>query len=283
MDTRKLRRPTTCTRTRFEEQDADILGVRTRFVDVGPKDAPAVLLVHGLSSRIEEYEHLIERLSPTMRVLVPDLPGSGYSDKPDRVYSLGYLDNFLSAFLDTLSINQLSIAGGSLGGNMALRMAHHQPERFDRIVAWAPAGAWRPMKWLGRLARLPGRDFMFWSVLRFQSLFWYSRKWAPRQKTLDDAFRYYREVADIGFRRMYFDLLADQLENTHFSLAHKITQPTLLLYGSLDTGLSMNTNVPLLHAMIPKSILRVFHGARHSLASEVPDELSDEILAFCKK
>jgi len=67
--------------TRHPQRDIDVGGLRLRYIDVPPLEPNAcgipLLLVHGLSSRIEEYEELIPFLSRHQRVLVVDLPGSG--------------------------------------------------------------------------------------------------------------------------------------------------------------------------------------------------------------
>src|SRR3954463_13952356 len=82
-----LTRPIAVRATPHLQRDVQANGLRIRYIDVGPTDAGAaserpLLLMHGLSSRLEEYDDLVPLLARRHRVLVPDLPGSGYSDKP---------------------------------------------------------------------------------------------------------------------------------------------------------------------------------------------------------
>jgi alpha/beta hydrolase fold len=102
-------RPVKARATRHEQRDVVAGGVRLRYIDVGPTERAAasgtpVLLIHGLSSRIEEYDTLVPHLARHHRVIVPDLPGSGYSDKPDRPYTLTSCEDALLGLLDASQI-----------------------------------------------------------------------------------------------------------------------------------------------------------------------------------
>ena len=259
-------------------------GMRLRYVDVGPQDEarePPLLLLHGLASRIEEYEELMTALGPEKRrMIVLDLPGNGYSDKPDRPYSLKLMEDASLALLDHLRIQKANVAGGSLGGNLTLRLGLREPERFERLAAWAPAGAWEPKRVWPQILRAINHRWLFWPMLRVQSRFWYHPKWAGRRQALENAFQHFREVYCKGFVRMYYDLGFEQVTTSLFPVATKIRQPTLLLWGDEDHGLGMGDGVRRLEKLIPGSRLVVFKGARHSLANEVPGPLAQSLDAF---
>ena len=276
-----LRRPRIVSNTPFPQRDIEVLGLRLRYIDVGPTETAdaeslPILLIHGHTSRIEEYDDLVPHLAKRHRVLVPDLPGSGYSDKPDAPYSLALYEDVLLAFLDALGVKEARVAGGSLGGNLTLRLGHRMPDRFDRLSAWAPAGAWEASKNIARLGKEVGRLFgrvLFWPIVKLQSRYWYEDKWPKREQTLRDTFAYYGEVMSPGFLRMYWEMAFDQIANSHFGYASSIAQPTLLSWGDKDHGLNMGEGVKRLHSLLPRGELRVFPGAKHSLANEVPEEL----------
>ena len=282
-------RPQRARATRFPQRDLEVGGLRLRYIDVpalqSSEERGVVLLIHGHSSRLEEYEELVPVFARRHRVIVPDLPGSGYSDKPDRRYTLAFLEDSLLGLLDALGVRACHVGGGSLGGNLTLRLAHRQPERFLRLVPWAPAGGWEPLPaWRADLYRLfqrePLFELLFWPMLRLQSRYWYEPSWAGRERALAEAFVYYEEVYSPAFARMYWEISLEQLRYSLLEAAPEIRQPTLMFWGDRDHGLDMGQCVQRLVARLPDARLHVFPGARHSLAQEVPAELARLAEAF---
>lgn len=280
-----LRRPVRVSATKHAQHDATVLGgVRLRYVDVrpaAPEQGPPLVMLHGIASRIEEYEEMIDRLRARRRVIVMDLPGNGYSDKPQRPYTLAFLEDAVLGLLDALRVDEADLAGGSLGGHLVLRLGHRAPGRFRRLVPWAPAGAWQPMRAMGLLLKL-WLPALFWPVVWVQSRFWYHPRWKGRQRALLEAFAHYREIHSPGFIRMYFDVAREQVRTSLFPIAPSITQPTLVLWGDQDHALGMGPGVRKLVGLLPNARLRIVRGARHSLANEVPDELAREVDAFLR-
>ncbi|HRW36050.1 MAG TPA: alpha/beta hydrolase [Aquihabitans sp.] len=265
-------------------------GMRLRHLDVpastGAADALPLLIIPGHTARIEGYLDLVDRLRGRHRVLVVDLPGSGESAKPERRYDLRLYEDVLVAHLDRLGIDQAIPVGGSLGGNLVLRLGHRFPARFPRLVLWAPGSAWSPKPALAAttdrlLAGTALGRRLFWPSVRIQSRFWYDADFEHRRAHLDDTFRYYRRVMSPGFVQMYWGLAADQLRRSLFELAPEIAQPTLLMWGDRDHGANMGAGVARLHELLPNSRLHVFPGRRHSLEAECPDELAEQILTGC--
>lgn len=254
--------------------------LRVRYIDVGAREAPVLLLIPGHTSRIEELDALTAPLSRSHRVLVFDFPGTGYSEKPERDYTLSFYEDAAIAFLDELGVRRTHVAGGSLGGNLALRLAHRFPERFDRVAAWAPGSAWdaHPV-WAWTLRALGGYA-LFAPVVRIQSGYWYSEDWPGRDDALTDTFAYYEEVMSPGFVRMYFGMAADQVARSLFDLAPRIGRPVWLGWGDRDHGANMGEGVARLHELLPHSELRVFPDAGHALASEVPGPLAADVEDF---
>lgn len=265
-------------------------GMRLRHLDVGPTAGsalgPPLLVIPGHTARIEGFESLVPLLAERRRVLVLDCPGSGESDKPDRRYDLRLYEDTLVAYLDHLGIDHAIPVGGSLGGNLVLRLGHRFPERFPRLVLWAPGSAWKTkpvLAWVTGtlLARTFLGRWLFWPVVCTQSRFWYSPNFADRQQELDATFAYYQQVMGPGFLAMYWGMAADQLRHSLFDLAPAITQPTRLIWGDQDHGAAMGKGVARLHELLPDSHLHVFAGRRHSLEAECPGDLAEQILEGC--
>ncbi len=273
-------RPSPGLATPFEQRDLTVLGVRIRYVDEGPRDAPVALLIPGHTSRIEEYDGLVPTLARRHRVLVLDFPGSGYSEKPERVYDLAYYEDVAMAFLDALRVERAHGVGGSLGGNLVLRLAHRFPARFDRLAPWAPGSAWEAQPAVAWLMRAVASYAAFRPIVRIQSRYWYDESFPGREQALRNTFAYYDEVMGPGFVAMYFGMAEDQVERSLFPIAPEIRHPVWLGWGDRDHGANMGDGVARLHDLLPRSELHVFPGAGHALATEVPEELARRIEAF---
>lgn len=268
----------------------EVGGVRLRYLDTGaaPGDARLPLLViPGHTARIEGFDALLAHLGDR-RALVLDLPGSGASDKPVRRYDLRYYEDTLLRFLDQLGIDRAVPVGGSLGGNLVLRLGHRAPERFPYLALWAPGSAWAAKPVVaavtdrlgtGRLGHHLGHG-LFWPVVRIQSRFWYHPDFPGRRQHLDDTFAYYRQVQCRGFRAMYWGMAADQLRHSLFDLAAEVRQPTLLLWGDQDHGAGMGDGVARLRRLLPDVRFHVFPGRRHSLEAECPEALAAPVRTF---
>ncbi|MFN3992198.1 MAG: alpha/beta fold hydrolase BchO [Tabrizicola flagellatus] len=114
----------------FKAQSSLITAGRHRFwvADTGPKDAPALLLLHGTGASLHSFRRTIPRLSQAYRVIAPDLPGHGASaeDFSGRL-SLDAMAQDLWTLCDTLKIQPKAIIGHSAGAAIGLRMAELRP------------------------------------------------------------------------------------------------------------------------------------------------------------
>lgn len=258
-------------------------GMSLRYADLAPEvvddGTDTLLVIPGHTARIEGFEELAPLLARRHRVLVVDCPGSGGSDKPDRRYDLRFYEDTLVGFLDALGIDRAVPVGGSLGGNLVLRLGHRFPDRFRRLALWAPGSAWKAKPLVASVAGRLGRR-AFWPSVRIQSRYWYDPDYAHRQRDLDATFAYYREVMGPGFVRMYWGLAADQLRHSLFDLAPTIAQPTLLVWGDHDHGGGMGKGCARLAELLPDVRFEVLEGRRHSLEAEAPADLAALILDF---
>ena len=122
-----------------EVDDGEGGRLRVHFVDEGPPDAPAVLLMHGEPSWCFLYRKMIPVLVDAgLRAIAPDLIGFGRSDKPaaqdDYTYAR-HVEWMRAALFDQLDARDLTLVGQDWGGLIGLRLVTENPDRFARVVA----------------------------------------------------------------------------------------------------------------------------------------------------
>ena len=113
-------------------------GIRLRVAEAG--SGPALLLLHGLTATHANWEHTLPAFADRYRVVAPDLPGHGASEKPDAPYSMDFFAGVLRSLARELGIDTAVVAGNSLGGEIAVEMALEYPRFVRGLVLAAPAG-----------------------------------------------------------------------------------------------------------------------------------------------
>ena len=113
---------------------------RLRYLEAG--SGPPLVLVHGLGSHAaQDWGRLMAPLGRRFHVLAPDLPGFGQSERPpDADYSIPMQVEAVRAFMDAKGVRRARLAGISMGGWIAARLAGESPERVERLVLVDAAG-----------------------------------------------------------------------------------------------------------------------------------------------
>ncbi len=127
-------------RTSFRQEWADIGGIRTRYVEAGWPDAPAVVMLHGTGGSWDTFCANLEAFSAHFRCLALDMVGCGFSGKPDIDYEIPVYVRHVRDFMDHLGVRQASFVGVSLGAWVAARFAHSHPDRTARMALTSVAG-----------------------------------------------------------------------------------------------------------------------------------------------
>jgi 2-hydroxy-6-oxonona-2,4-dienedioate hydrolase len=119
-----------------ELSHVDVAGVRTRVLRAG--SGPDLILLHGTGGHLEAYARDIAGLAADFRVTAYDMVGHGWSDLPDRPYTIDVLSDHLVGLMDALGIAQAHLSGESLGGWVVAWTAAYHPGRVGRLVLNTP-------------------------------------------------------------------------------------------------------------------------------------------------
>ncbi|MFC4020832.1 alpha/beta fold hydrolase [Micromonospora sp. GCM10011542] len=108
---------------------------------------PPLVLIHGIGSRWQVWEPVLDEVARHRDVIALDLPGFGASPPwPDPTSDPGSVDHLADrvvAFLGALGIRRPAVAGSSLGGGIALELGRRGLAR--EITAFSPIGFWGPL------------------------------------------------------------------------------------------------------------------------------------------
>ena len=180
------------------------------YAEWGDPTAPPLLLVHGGRDQKRSWDRVAGRLSQDYRVIAHDLRGHGQSDwVSDGDY--GVMDHVydLASLVETLKLEQFTLIGHSLGGNIALRYAGLYPEKIVKLVAIEGLGPSPRM--LKERAAEPVADRM--------------RQWVEQRRTMSD--RVSRIMPDLGVAKARMKAAFSHL-------------PDDLIYHLTETGLKTN-------------------------------------------
>jgi pimeloyl-ACP methyl ester carboxylesterase len=110
---------------------------RVFYREAGPKDAPAILLLHGFPTSSHMFRDLIPALADRYHVVAPDLPGFGFSDAPDSKqfrYTFDHLADLIGRFVATIGLGRYAIYVFDYGAPVGFRLALRDPERITAII-----------------------------------------------------------------------------------------------------------------------------------------------------
>jgi len=138
----------------FRKVDAD--GINVFYREAGPKDAPAILLLHGFPSASHMFRDLIPLLADRFHIVAPDLPGFGQSDMPARgkfTYTFDTIARAIDRFTEVIGLDRFAIYVFDYGAPTGFRLATWHPERITAIIsqngnAYAEglSDGWKPIR-----------------------------------------------------------------------------------------------------------------------------------------
>jgi len=112
-------------------------GLSIFYREAGPKDAPTILLLHGLPSSSRMFQPLLTRLADNYHLVAPDYPGYGHSDWPDPKqfdYTFDNIARVMDDFTQTLALAHYALYMQDYGGPVGFRMVLAHPDRAQALI-----------------------------------------------------------------------------------------------------------------------------------------------------
>ncbi len=266
----------------LRQRIVDVGGVRTRVLEAG--QGPALVMVHGTGGHLEAYARNVRELSAHFRLVLFDMLGHGYTDKPDRPYTIDVLSDHVLGTLDALGIERAHLSGESLGGWVAAWTAAHAPARVDRLVLNTPGNITNKPEVMATVKDSSLKAVREASIDSVRARV----EWLFHDKSLvtDELVQVrYAIYTQPGFERAMENIVAVQdweyREPFVWSpeWCGRIEAPTLLLWTDHDPTGGMD-EAHLLEQWIPGARLEVIEGAGHWPQWEKPSEFNEALVRF---
>lgn len=263
----------------------EIAGLRVHLRDTGPRDAPAVILLHGFGSSLHTWDRWADMLQADHRVVRYDQPGFGLTGgDPTGDYSDTRGVAILLGVMDRLGIAKASVVGNSMGGRIAWTFAAMHPGHVAKLVLMAPDGFASPGLAYGVAPKLPWMMRLLPIVLPAPLL---RASLAPAYgdrsvMTADLLARYRDMMLAPGVRQAILDRFPQTILVDPEPLLRRIKAPTLLMWGDKDAMVPIRNAADYLRD-IKGAVLATFPGEGHLLMEERPRETIRTLQAFLKQ
>ncbi|MDQ7069702.1 MAG: alpha/beta hydrolase [Rhodobacterales bacterium] len=117
-----------------------VKGGAIHYLDMGPKDAQTLVMIHGLAGTLQHFTYaLSDLLKDDYRLIIVDRPGCGYSERDsDSDAAFAVQARMIGEFLDDIGVENPVLVGHSLGGAVSLAMALDRPDKTAALALVAP-------------------------------------------------------------------------------------------------------------------------------------------------
>jgi pimeloyl-ACP methyl ester carboxylesterase len=247
------------------------LGDRWSFMEAGPVDAPALVLLHGVGGNSTGWRFHLAGLSDRFRVVAWNAPGYMLSDglKAEEPGCHGYADA-LADFLDALTLKRVNVGGNSFGSRVAQCFAIHYPARVITLAMTGTGIGPRALSAEAKTRTIAAREAQiaaggYGFGARANALL--GPNASP--ELLELVRNGVRATNPRGFMQGVKLGLADGYSPTE--VAAKVAVPVLMISWSEDRVNPIDTNAAILLKSMPNARLEIITGIGHLPQVEAPE------------
>jgi epoxide hydrolase 4 len=281
----------------WQHQFVETNNIRLHCVTQG--EGELMILLHGFPEFWYSWRHQIPVLARHFKVVVPDLRGYNYSDKPSSGYDLDTLSRDVMGLIKSLGYTKAHIVGHDWGGAIAWHLAQKFPQVLDRL---AILNAPHPEQWMKEIGTNFDQMRRSWYMFAFQIPG--IPEWLIQQNIKEfvlNVFRgqavrkgaftaednqIYQEALEkpgvLGAALNYYrNLLNPQawIQNWN-NVPQLISAPTLVLWGQEDNMLSQHLTEGMAKLVNGPFQLKLIPQCGHWIQQEVPQTVNRELVSF---
>lgn len=272
----------------YVEHDVHVRGLRLRYQEWGPSDAPAIVMLHGFGVSGHMFDEFAARMSDRFRLIALDQRGHGDSEwSEEGDYTREAFVEDVEAFREALGLKSFLLIGHSMGGLNAVSYTARYPERVRALVLVdvGPEAAREGVENIHRFTSGPDE-------LEFDEFVEMALRFNPRRtrENIEERMRHRLRPSESGKWTWKFDKRFRQPESglriggnstndETWQLFRSITVPTLLVRGAQSDVLTQDVAERAAREM-PRARLVVVPGAGHSVPGDNPDDFTAAVNEF---
>lgn len=230
-------------------------GLKTNYLCEGA-DGPTVLILPGWKAVSSVYQVVVRQLAETHCVYVLDLPGFGITQEPPCAWSVDDYAEFVSAFIQELHLDSVTLLGHSYGGRIIINLCSREqlPFTVREIVLVDSAGIKRPLS-----EEQQARQKRF---KRYKALFQHQPLKALFPNAIEKMQKKYGSADYAAASPVMRRSLVLALESDYTDRLPAIKQKTLLIWGENDTATPISDAKKMIE-LIPNAKLETIQNAGH--------------------
>lgn len=275
----------------MEDKFIEIDGLKIHYIKLG-KGKPLIFL-HGHRSDALRWIKVIERMAKEYTVYAPDLPGFGKSDQLKTCHKLIHFVPIIKGFIKKIGLKNYILAGGSMGGNIAILHTSQNPEGVEKMLLVGPlynrsSLKLRRAKILSALAIisiLPKAhiyNFFDWFIKK-DRLFKRVLKWKfPKEERNDEIINYETKQWRVMSIKVWAETLRDLLKTDLSKLSPIFIPATIFLAGE-DQYMKIDKEVEGFKKLLPNSKIIVVPKVPHVPKGEIPNSFIKKLEKYFKE
>jgi len=281
---------------------------RIHYREEGNPDGQTLLMIHGTYSSLHTWDDWVAALGDEFHLVRLDMPGFGLTGpRADGEHSLEYLIEAVGDFCDELGLENVAVAGNSLGGGIAWRFSLDRPDLVSKLILINAGGTTLLAHLAGNLTNLGTELVPRYVTPRFVIRMIVRDAYGDASKVTPAVVRRYHdlllrpgnrgaviEIAE-NYQRSHHDDEVDHVHEPPIPMLPSaydtspvvmdeydisgVSVPTLFMWGSEDEWLPLSFGQELAK-MVPGSTFITYEGVGHIPMEEAPASTAADATQF---
>ena len=266
-------------------------GMIVHLRDEGPKDAPAIILLHGSNASLHTWQQWVDRLGKEYRIIRYDQPGHGLTGPhPKDDYSASAFVDVVDRVAKNRGLTKFYLGGNSMGGWVTHEYAKAHPEKLLGIIlvdaGGAPDAKPKSLPIGFRIARLPVLNQLAQvitprSVIETSLKQTVSNQAVVTKTEIDEYWELLRYPGNREATGKRFAQYGTRLTVTPMSDATRKV-PALILWGDEDTLIPVES-AKWFQSQYTDQVTHIYKGIGHLPMEEAAEASANDVISWLRR